>query len=457
MKFKMKIICYARPWNTSQFLEIAKGIDSSAEVQIFSEHFSADQTGISRRYYSFLKKEKFINKTSYLMNDRDIILRCRLLRKLKRIDALKHLYAMRVAISEFMDVYQPDIILSLTIDSFVIDCLYEYAQSKSIRFVGLVPSFVNGYFRLSARGEHLCLRAPTEGEVSNVLSFLENQHYQPNFLKASKRSPFWSFIKRWARNLVKPVYFYIKRHLSLERYNYHYWASEKVSLDWLSFNPVFNIGDEDWQHKVLKNGKKNIYIPLQMIPEATVDYWCDNLDAVEYENTLYEIIIRLSSDFNFLIKEHPNVLGWRNPQIYQNLQSIEGVTICPTDTPSNEIVEFCDAVFVWTGSVGVEAALRGKPVFALCNAYYLNSRMFKVVCSTTSSNEMLHFIEAQSLSLNDQEKRALVSHVLSGLLDGKFKNDGSWSKSLPEDMVEAENMGIEIAKVLKQIPQNKSD
>jgi hypothetical protein len=445
----MKIICYARPWNALQFLEIAKGIDSTADIQVLSEHFKVDQTGVSRRYYSALKENIFVNSKSFMGNDRDIILRCRLLRKLERIDALRHLYAMRVAIHEFMDAFNPDIILSLTIDSFVIDCLYEYAQSKSIKFIGLVPSFINGYVRLTVRGEHICLRSPLEHEVDQVLSLLDHQNYQPAFLKNSKKSPFKSSSKRWARNLIKPAYFYAKRHLSGERYNYHYWASEKVSIEWLHFIPVFNIGDASWENIAAKNGKKNIYIPLQMIPEATVDYWCDNLDAVEYESTLYEIIFRLSSDFNFLIKEHPNVLGWRNSKVYRNLKSIKGVTICPSDTPSNEIVEFCDAVFVWTGSVGVEAALRGKPVFTICNAYYLNSRMFKVVNANTPGNDMLNFIKSQSSPLSYDEKRSLVEHVLSGLLGGSLKNDGSWSSADKNDLKDARNMGASISSVLK--------
>lgn len=451
MSDKMKIICYARPWNASQFVAIAKGVDLTAEIQLLSEHIKVDQTGISKRYYSALEESVFISSNAFVGNDRDIILRCRLLRKLERVEALKHLYAMRIAIHEIMEQLNPDIVLSLTVDSFVIDCLYEYTQSKSIAFIGLVPSFINGYFRVTARGEHICLREVRTSEVDQVLSFLDNQSYQPSFLVSSQKSPFKSFIKRWASNAIKPAFFFAKRYLSGEKYNYHYWASEKVSLEWFCFKPVFNLGNANWQEHAKKNGKKNIYIPLQMIPEATVDYWCDNLDAVEYEHTLYEIIFKLSKDFNFLIKEHPNVLGWRNPKLYKNLKTLQGVIFCPTDTPSNQIVEFCDAVFVWTGSVGVEAALRGKPVFSLCNAYYIHSRMFKVVSTSTSNEEMLAFIKAQILPLNEKEKQSLIRYVLSGLLIGKFKNNGSWSSSNQGDIKDAQKIGEAISQVLKSI------
>src|SRR5690606_8161969 len=98
---------------------------------------------------------------------------------------------------------------------------------------------------------------------------------------------------------------------------------------------------------------------LQHVPEATVDYWCNDLSVIEYERTLLEVVTHRSSDFHFVIKEHPNVLGMRHPALYDKLNTIEGVTICPTNVNSNTLVAASDAVLVWTGSVGFEAALRG--------------------------------------------------------------------------------------------------
>lgn len=356
---------------------------------------------------------------------------------------------MRSAICEALDYFKPDLVLSETIDSFLMDLLYSECRHRGIKFVGLVPSFVNGYFRVTARGEHHALRTPAPAEVQKVLALLEEKNYHPAFLQDSKKRPYLSATKRWARNLIKPPYFFAKRVISGERFNYHYWATQIVSLQWLHAVPKLNLGDVAWEQRVGAVKKPMIYVPLQMIPEATVDYWCDNLDAIDYDNTLVQVIDQLSDRFQFVIKEHPNVLGFRHPAVYKRLASLQAVTICPTYVNSNRLVELSDAVLVWTGTAGFEAAIRGRPVLALCNAYYMSGRKFKVVTGGADSQSVAEFIKAQSAPLTHEEKTSMVAHVLSGLLAGRYSIDGSWSESNPEHLHDANNIGIALSKFVR--------
>lgn len=443
----MRIMCHVGPWSATQYPAIARAMAKDADITLASGHKACDQTGLASRYYDFLNQYKKGGKNATLA-DIDMIKRCRLLRAIGPDEAMKHLDCMRSSISEAFDVVKPDLVLSETIDSFLMDLIYAESLKRGIKFIGLVPSFVNGYFRVTARGEYNHLRAPSTDEVRKVLSLLEEKNYHPKFLRDSRNSPYLSATKRWARNMIKPPYFFIKRAISGERYNYHYWATQIVSSQWLHIAPKLNLGDINWERKLKSSNKPVIYVPLQMIPEATVDYWCDNLESVDYDNTLLRLIEGLSEKFQFLIKEHPNVLGFRNPAIYKKLAALHDVTICPTNLNSNHLVDICDAVLVWTGTVGFEAALRGKPILALCKAYYMSGRKYKIITPDADSMEIMDFICAQSAPLSSDEKMEMTAHLMSGLLAGKYKIDGSWSSSNREDLLSAKQMGEMLASVI---------
>lgn len=436
----MKIMCHVGPWSAQQYPAIANAIFPGAEVVVISGHKRCDETGMASRYYDFLKASKGSNG-AVSDNDLDMIKRCRLLRAIELELARKHLDSMRLAISEAFDAAKPDLVLSETIDSFLMDLIYAECIKRNIKFIGLVPSFINGYFRVTARGEYNRMRGPSAEEVNRVLSLLEEKNYHPMFLVDSRKNPYFSVIKRWARNLIKPPYFMVKRAISGERFNYHYWATQIVSMQWFHILPRLNLGNPEWESELELVGKPIIYVPLQMFPEATVDYWCNDLDAVDYDNTLLRLIEHFSKDFHFLIKEHPNVLGFRNPAIYQKLASYNNVVFCSTHVNSNRLVELSDAVLVWTGTVGFEAALRGKPVLALCDAYYMSGRKFRVITPSTSASEIRDFIECETSPLSVEEKRCMVEFVLSGLLPGRYTIDGSWNPAREQDVQDARRIG----------------
>lgn len=443
----MKIMCHVGPWSSKLFEVIAQGIDEKAEVLLVSGHKSIDQSGMASRYYDFLRQ--YSSGTQIVSDtDFDMIKRCRLLRAIDTEEAKKHLDSMRASISEVFDSFKPDLVISETIDSFLMDLIYAESVRRNIKFIGLVPSFVNGYFRVTARGEYNKSRSPSSDEIDIVLTLIEQKNYHPAFLNQSKKYPKLAALKRWSRNLIKPPYFLFKRAISGEKYNYHYWATQIVASQWFHLVPTLNIGDADWKNKIEAQLKPIIYVPLQMIPEATVDYWCENLSAVEYDNTLIKLIERLSPSFHFLIKEHPNVLGFRNPAIYKQLNSMNCVTICPTSANSNQLIELCNAVLVWTGTVGFEAAIRGKPVLSLCKAYYMSGRKFKIIEAKMSSTEILGFIKEQSDPLPYTEKQKMVAYLLSGLLPGRFKSDGSWSQDNKQDFKDAKQIGASLAALI---------
>jgi hypothetical protein len=345
---------------------------------------------------------------------------------------------------EMLDREKPDLILSETIDSYVMDVLYFQSIEKGIPFIGLVPTFISGYFRVSARGEYNRSRVVSTNETASVLDRLLQKNYKPDFIKNNDSKLIIYALGRWLRNAIKIPYFLVKRLHRLERYNYHNWATLMVARDWFCWIPNFNIGDKDWSYKIKKSEKPVIYIPLQMIPEATVDYWCENLEAIKYDSYLLNLVQHLSTDFTLLIKEHPNVLGYRNPRLYQLLQKNSAVFFAPTAVNSHELIEASDAILVWTGSVGFEAAIRGKPVLTTCKPYYEIGPMFKYVDLLTESQDIKKFINGVQVQNMDQIQQELIAHVLSGVLPGRYIIDGSWSQDNPEHQQYAKNIADQL-------------
>ncbi len=445
----MKILCHVGPWCVKQYKMIAKGVDSEAKVTIASGFKAVDESGLHEAYYINLRtKESGVTSSEEGVDFEDIIKRCRLLRSLPHSEAMLHVLSMKKAVSDVFDAVKPDLVISETIDQFLMDLIYFESLKRGIPFVGLVISFVNGYYRVTARGEYNHLRNVPDKEVQSVIQKLEQKSYKPKFVTQSDGNFKAAAIDRWFKNALRIPYFFMKRLFTGETYNYHYWASQLTALNNFNLYPTMQLGLKSWKQVIGSSNKPLVYIPLQFFPEATIDYWCEDLEMIEYEDRLIDYVQKLSLDFQILIKEHPNVIGIRNSSLYRKLSKIEGVVICPTYEDSNYIVDLCDAVLVWTGSVGFEAALRSKPVITVCNPYYAIGDQFLRLYNNTSSEEILSFIKDRSKSISHEEKSALVSHVLAGLLPGKYINDASWDSSNTNDVQDAKQIGTHIRKYI---------
>lgn len=428
----MKFLCHAGPWSDVYLSSIVRSISAKNICTILSAHKKVDESGVWDFYYKFLSEYRDL-KFLATAEDEDIIVRCRLLRNIERDESLLHLNSMRDAIRIVFDRYKPDIVLSETIDSYIMDLMYFESLKRDIPFIGLVTVFVNGYFRVSARGEHNRLRTPDAQEVSEVLQVLENKSYLPDFVKKDKKNPKFSILRKWLRNIIKIPYFFLKRHISGDFYNCHYWQSFIVSKQWFHFRPRFEIGDDKWLESLSAVNKPIIYAPLQMVPEATVDYWCATTDVIDYDKALLGFIDN-HQELHFLIKEHPNVIGYRNPCLYDRLSKLVNVTICPTQVESNSLFDHYSAVLVWTGTVGFEAVLRGKPALCFSHPYYFpNGEYFKLIRLDTSSADIIEYIDQFESGLSVEQKRDLVSHLMSGVDKGRLIVDGSWDPSSDSD------------------------
>ncbi len=439
----VRIHCLTHPWNDRQLRAIAAGISSQASVSESMYFRGSDPSGLMTRYYAALAGPRHCGQSSEA--NEDTILRCRLLRSLTPDEAGRHLSAMRYAVQGVLDRVLPDLVLSLTVDSFVLDLFRDECAQRAIPFIGLVASFVNGYVRITERGEYRRLRQPDDSEVCEVRRRLCNPTYEPHFLRRAARRPRLTVLRNWSRMLPRPLYFGALRRLSQDPYNTHYWTSQVVSQQLVHLAPRLRLGEPDWENRARARGLPLIMVPLQQVPEATVDYWCRSQRQVRYEECLVEAISRLGSAFHFVVKEHPNVWGFRHPKLYHALASTGAVTFCPPSTPATSVIAKVNAVLVCTGSVGFEAALRGVAVLTLGRPYYCSGQRFLHIDEEASITQVAGHIANSKAPITLDEQAGIVRHLLAGLVPGRFRWADNWDVDRPQHAAEASELGKTLA------------
>ncbi len=420
-------------------------MDPDAEIILVSGFHQIDETGLAKAYQS--RADSNLTLDSYAsIEDDDIIFRCRLLRSLDAAVARHHVLAMRAAVRDMLDRVAPDVLISESIDQFLHDILFREARVRGIHTFGLIRSFVNGYYRISERGEMVVSRVPSEEEVNLIKGKLTDDTYIPRNLVSLKKSPLVTYVRIMLGNNARILYFLLRRMLTGQTYNYHYWVSERITRqEYQHFIPLMKLGDASWLAKVTDRRRPVVYIPLQHFPEATIDYWVQHVVEVNYPERLKLYIKKLSTDFTVLIKEHPGVWGYRKPDFYRGLGPNSDIVICPTNVPSQECIAAADAVFVWTGSVGFEAALRGKAVLSVCQPYYAKGpRFLEISLSTPNEDIRKHLYQCSRTPVSVTETNHLVSWLLGGMFPGRFQNDGSFTLTNPNDDADAKAIGADL-------------
>lgn len=419
------ILAHCGPWAKYQFQLMAEGLDPDATLVIAGLSASCDDVGLKRRLLDAITGGAQSEKKFGDPRFEEELLRCRLLRNIPRERARTYLAAMDRVWDDVLHEVKPSIVISELIDSYVIASLERACVRHQIQFLGLVTCFVDGYFRVTRYGEHLPYRDPSPEEIESVAQMLLRREYVPGFVNRAKSATLL-VAKRWLKNWLRTAYYGSLSLLPSTKVDINVRASFIVSKQSIHMLPRFQLGSSDWLECARKRHLPIIVVPLQMIPEATVDYWTRDVRRIRYDEVLLEILDLLAGRFTFVVKEHPNVLGDRHPSLYRALERRSDVIFAATWTSSSELLEHCDGVLVWTGSMGFEAALRGKAVLALTPAYYMSGHRFMVLEDGVSPSAVEDFVtETRRRPVTEAETNELVRYLLSGLVPGKivFRND----------------------------------
>jgi hypothetical protein len=113
-----------------------------------------------------------------------------------------------------------------------------------------------------------------------------------------------------------------------------------------------------------------VFYPMHFEPEVSLQVFGRPFqNQIEVVRTL---ALNLPVGTHLLVKEHPRSLGFRKESYYRKLLEIPNVRLADPFVPTIEIVRRAKLICVVAGSVGLEAAIVGKPVLVLgCTHYTL--------------------------------------------------------------------------------------
>jgi capsule polysaccharide export protein KpsC/LpsZ len=229
-----------------------------------------------------------------------------------------------------------------------------------------------------------------------------------------------------------------------------------IATQWLSGGSFCCAGESRWKQRLRTNeARPRVFIPLQFVPEATVDYWCRNVEVINYSRILMKAV-RVFADKGYvtLVKEHPGIVGMRDNRLCKALLGEDNVIMVPPQIRATYLSTICDCVLVWTGTVGFEAALRGRQVLHFGSPYYVSGNWFWSVDSIRDLPRVLDELTcSRNLAISRDEQLDMVAHVLAGCIPGNLLyRDCKWKKSEKYGyLAEVKEAAQSIAKVSRRL------
>ena len=359
----------------------------------------------------------------------DIKNRCRFLRRLNEKEAYRLINTYATVVDRIIRKQSFDLLLGQIMDNYCMDVIVRLCKRRGIKIVNPIVTFINGYSRFTIRGEWIPLcRKVSNDEIENVYNYLMDKKYKGRLGLSGRTSELKRFKIFFRRVLIERAYYPIKKLIENDWYNYHYntivydslnysrYVGKKVSMYFDSINNI-------------PFSKKSVFVPLHFTPEATTDYFGETWKFGHYEELMIDFINRSDEDVIFLVKEHPIMMGFRDREFYRALKMHKNVYLISGNEDSNEILNRVETVLTCTGSVGIEALLRGKRVLTMTENFYskLHPNIHHVSCIDSKSLD---------IKLCNYDPKAFLKAFLSGLIPVHLYSQTELSKT---DTIELAN------------------
>lgn len=313
---------------------------------------------------------------------------------------------------------KPDIVINQPPGNIFTEVAYVVCRERDIPYLGFIGSKFEGrvdvyntpdthtfYLKEFTRLIH---HAFSTKEQTFVATFIENfiSHKQLPPYQQYQVTPL-SLIMRLRRYLrmqkktIKPLWQYMRQRKAFRAFDkeseiilhrfftYPFLAVTRRIRQSLAHN-VFTAPDPSDQYYLF---------PLHVQPESSTSalatYFCDQI------NTITNAAFSLPFGAKLYVKEHPSALGHRSPDFYTRLQRIPNVVIINPEESAQQLIAHSQGVITLTSTMGMEAALAGKPVYILGNVFYA----YHPMCYKVSGFEELRalLLQGRIPSLSSKE------------------------------------------------------
>jgi hypothetical protein len=355
----------------------------------------------------------------------DVLARCRTLRWLEPELAHAMTHAMATVLDRVLDRVRPRVVLSFPIDRYVKDVLARLAEARGAPYMELTAAAVPAAAMLIQRGRLLedDFEPPSEN-VDEAIALLAAPNFVPSYVPRRSRYNALKFVRTLGYFRARALAFRIISRIKRDPLNLHYLDAQPFlghKCRWRDIR-VVRMCEPDWRrHLQHVAPSRRVLFGLQLFPEASIDYWIDNLDLVANEALVVEAAQAYAgSGYLVLVKDHPLQFGFRRTQLLEQLRAIPNVVIVPYEVGGNELLDLCAVNFTCTGTLGLQAALLGK-VAVGTDSYYTNDDDF-VIFRKRSEIPGLP-ARSESCDLGAVALRARQERIVRKLLRGSFEGD----------------------------------
>lgn len=221
------------------------------------------------------------------------------------------------------------------------------------------------------------------------------------------------FLKR-----IKEVYNPLLRYI-LSRNKYKNFDSESEVILKTLFKAGFKAERKKFRiffqkrfYKKYSKTDKFFLFPLQLQPEASTGvyaiYYCDQLSTVK------NIAFSLPFPYKLYVKEHPAAVGTKPIEFYEKLKNIPNVVLISPSENVEELVKNSSGVITLTSTIGMEAALSGKPVYIFGDVFYSYHPLCRKIMGFEELKNKIEYDLMNKLNidnLKDINNRFMVSYL----------------------------------------------
>lgn len=420
----MKFLVFNRPFTKSFTLGYRSVIFPGDELRYVSDFKYRDDVGLIERQYTLLKGGDGTRLQTAIIDCDLIICRCRYLRNIDQSLAVRLVRSAYLAINDILDEYVPDVYVGLPIDNYYLHLFHLICDCRGIVNVSPVQSFLPDRTRITSMGEYIGCRTVSTEEVDGYYDLLTRANFKPVWL--NKHRSIQKLIRLYVKERLKKIYFTFAKLAKRDPYSFHYNtifpAKGVITIGSLgnvfayrkfqSFDATKRLFED------LKGKKKLVYLPLQFSPETTIDYYIDDYRFGRYEELIGTVLKGIPDNVVLVVKEHPDLYGFRGREFYDKFVSNERVHLCSVNFPTSEILRNIDAVVVTGGgSTGAEAIVRGIPTVSLGACFYSGPESLSI-----ERFDLVHewskviFMERPTVL----QRKAVVRRVLENTLEGPY-------------------------------------
>jgi hypothetical protein len=302
----------------------------------------------------------------------EVILRCRMLRALPRERAERLAQQAAARWQYILTSQHVDLVLSLPVDSFVIDTLLRSAARHRVPALTVAGTPFPGRVRFTRYGELLgCspCQADDESECSKYMQRVTEGDARPAWLIGTDAPAAQVAGRRAVIDLVKWPAFWAYRQVFSDPDSYSFaprWLQRRRMLATVSrARAALKIE----KCATSPNGDF-AYLPLQFYPETTSDYWIREPSLHDFHLVVMQLAPMIARQIPLVLKEHPAALGRRPRAFLSALRGIPGVTFAPAGADSQALSRASRVVIGNPSTSTFQSQLMGIPTVFFGNPYF---------------------------------------------------------------------------------------